>query len=343
MEWSPLVKIDVNEATVEEFNTQLKNAIYSAANDAQMSPNERSCTFNHSFKPWFDKSCRVLNHSLKVLLKKWKAAGNDVYLWSEYNRKKKKYYTYLKGKKMHHITTIQDKFACAKNSKDFREVVKTVRKPPYQASKVSLQEWENLFQEVYPPRELYIVVSDVHQHPILDAEITLEELQLSLKKSKCKKAAGADISNNVGGKSNEGNSGDSNSGAARPNWANYSLDDKLNLLLDMSFKNSTSIQNVANNLDKHSREIQSLVAKMELNNKKIKTLSNNLDNVNKSFNDITKIQATMQKDINEINSELQNSTKCDENFMSSWPKYKSLQIDSWAGVTNPIIRWLISI
>ncbi|CAG5075406.1 Protein of unknown function [Cotesia congregata] len=184
MEWSPLVKIDLNEATVEDFNTQLKKGIDSAANDAQMSLKEQSCTFNHSFKSWFDKSCRALNHTLKILLKKCKAAGNDVYLWSEYNRKKKEYYTYLKGKKVHHITTIQDKFACAKNSKDFWEVVETVRKPPYRASKVSLQKWENFFQEVYPPRELYLVVSDVHEHPILDAEITLEELQLSLKKSK---------------------------------------------------------------------------------------------------------------------------------------------------------------
>lgn len=121
-------------------------------------------------------------------------------------------------------------------------------------------------------------------------------------------------SNEAGEMSNEYKSSDANTGETRPNWASYSLDDKLNLLLDMSFKNSSSIQNVANNLDNHNREIKSLVAKMKLNNNKIKTWSSNLDNVNKSLAEISKVQSSTQKDINEINNKLRaNSEKCNEN------------------------------
>lgn len=42
----------------------------------------------------------------------------------------------------------------------------------------------------------------------------------------------------------------------KPDWSKYNLEDKMNMLLDLSFNNSFNIQNVSDSLKKHSEQIE---------------------------------------------------------------------------------------
>ncbi|KAH0557304.1 hypothetical protein KQX54_003381, partial [Cotesia glomerata] len=117
--------------------------------------------------------------------------------------------------------------------------------------------------------------------------------------------------------STSGNQNEASSAGNKPDWESFSLEDKLNFLIDMSYNNSQCIQTISKNLDNHCQEIKSLVANLELNNIKIKTLSENFAMVNKSLADITENQAVVQKDISDISNKLNlNSQKCDDDAAS---------------------------
>ncbi|CAG5093112.1 Protein of unknown function [Cotesia congregata] len=99
-----------------------------------------------------------------------------------------------------------------------------------------------------------------------------------------------------------------------PDWSKLSLDDKINMLLDMSYKNTISIQTVNINLNKHSEEIKNLAANLNENNNKIVKLSEGLNEVHSTLTEVTKTQVESQKKIAELHTKLnENSTKCQEN------------------------------
>ncbi|KAH0557565.1 hypothetical protein KQX54_008211, partial [Cotesia glomerata] len=102
-----------------------------------------------------------------------------------------------------------------------------------------------------------------------------------------------------------------------PDWSTYSSDDKLNLLLDMSYKNSVNIQNVSQTLDSHTVDIKNLVANFKENNEKLNQLSSSLDAVNNSLAEITKAQELAQNEIKKLTNDLnKNAIKCNENTAS---------------------------
>ncbi|CAG5093321.1 Similar to X-element\ORF2: Probable RNA-directed DNA polymerase from transposon X-element (Drosophila melanogaster) [Cotesia congregata] len=194
--WSSLIKIDTNSASVDDFNKQLTVAITEAAREAQMSQASRKYSPERKSKPWFDNSCKDRKAMLKNILRQCKLSNNSDPVWAIYLQSKKDYYSYLKLRKQEYINVIQAKFAKTRNIKDFWDTVKSVQRSSRSQNSIALVEWENFFHKVYPPRITFNLIwhSDLHQQ--LDVEITLEELQESLKKCKSNKAAGMDnISN----------------------------------------------------------------------------------------------------------------------------------------------------
>ncbi|CAG5073426.1 Similar to X-element\ORF2: Probable RNA-directed DNA polymerase from transposon X-element (Drosophila melanogaster) [Cotesia congregata] len=191
--WSSLIKIDINSASVDDFNKQLTVAITEAAREAQMSRASRKNPPEGRSKPWFDKSCKDQKAMLKNILRQCKLSNNSYPIWAIYRQSKKDYYSYLRLKKQEYINVIQAKFAKTRNTKDFWDTMKLVRRSSRSQNSIALVEWENFFHKAYPPR----ITSNPTWHSDLnqqfDVEITLEE---SLKKCKSNKAAGMDnISN----------------------------------------------------------------------------------------------------------------------------------------------------
>lgn len=100
----------------------------------------------------------------------------------------------------------------------------------------------------------------------------------------------------------------------KPDWSKYTLEDKMNMLLDMSFKNSMNIQNVSDSLKKHSEQIQNLAFNINANNGQIKTISQDLKAVNETLTEVTKAQLDYQDEIKNLRENLnENTTKCEEN------------------------------
>ncbi|CAG5100621.1 Protein of unknown function [Cotesia congregata] len=116
-----------------------------------------------------------------------------------------------------------------------------------------------------------------------------------------------------------------------PDWSKYSSDEKLNLLLDLTYKNRVSVQNMSQTLDSHTVSIQNLsqildshnadiknlVTNVKENIKKINQLSSSLDAVNNSLTEITKSQELAQNEIKKLTNDLnKNAIKCNENAAS---------------------------
>ncbi|KAH0549481.1 hypothetical protein KQX54_009578 [Cotesia glomerata] len=63
----------------------------------------------------------------------------------------------------------------------------------------------------------------------------------------------------------------------KPDWTNFTLDQKMNLLLDMSFKNSFEIRKVSQDLSQHTEDIKTIMTTLNKNSADIKSLSTNLN------------------------------------------------------------------
>lgn len=196
MAWSPLIQIDVENTSVNDLNARLSDAVLNSARATNMLYTRKNEPRLKDSKPWFDRDCKNRKMAMKSLLAQCKNAGNNSKLWTLYCDQKKMYHKFLKERKMEYGKSIQSKFANARDSKEFWEVVRIARRRTYIPSKISVKDWEAFFQKVYPIRLQLSPDVSTHYHPTLDSEITLEELQDSLKKCKSNKAPGADgISN----------------------------------------------------------------------------------------------------------------------------------------------------
>ncbi|KAH0554445.1 hypothetical protein KQX54_010736 [Cotesia glomerata] len=82
------------------------------------------------------------------------------------------------------------------------------------------------------------------------------------------------------------------------------MDEKLNLILDMSFKNSQNIQIVLENLNKPNQDIKDLSRNIVKNINKIRKLSEDLSAVNRTLVEITKSHAEATEEIKKIANEL---------------------------------------
>lgn len=81
--------------------------------------------------------------------------------------------------------------------------------------------------------------------------------------------------------------------SSKPDWNAYTLEQKVNLVLDMQFK-------VVNDLNKHSGTIEKMMDRLNQNSNDIKRLSNNLEVVNDSLTKVTLAQESSANDIDKV-------------------------------------------
>ncbi|KAH0557663.1 hypothetical protein KQX54_009889 [Cotesia glomerata] len=112
------------------------------------------------------------------------------------------------------------------------------------------------------------------------------------------------------GKMNEtiGTSQESSSLNDKPDWTNFTLDQKMNLLLDMSFKNSFEIRKVSQDLSQHTEDIKTIMTTLNKNSADIKSLSTNLNTINNSLAKVREKQKSTDEKVNKI------TQACNENF-----------------------------
>ncbi|KAH0563599.1 hypothetical protein KQX54_002833 [Cotesia glomerata] len=85
--------------------------------------------------------------------------------------------------------------------------------------------------------------------------------------------------------------------SSKPDWTNFTLDQKMDLLLDLSFKNSFEIRKVSEDLSKHTDDIKSIITNLDKNSADIKSLSANLNTLNSSLAKVTENQKSSDEKV----------------------------------------------
>ncbi|XP_046630011.1 uncharacterized protein LOC124310242 [Neodiprion virginianus] len=189
MAWSPRVTGDFTHSYTDVLCNNLYSAILDAANEGLpiqpiFNPSKR--VFR---KPWYNTECAAAKDAVKASLAQCKASQQR---WSIYHDIKAEYYTLLRNRRSEFELQIRKKFRNVRNAVEFWSVVNSARKTVLQPSQILLEQWESFYRGIYlqfpAPDYLYLGPSD----PLLDEDITLEELIHSLTKSRLGKAPGAD-------------------------------------------------------------------------------------------------------------------------------------------------------
>lgn len=87
------------------------------------------------------------------------------------------------------------------------------------------------------------------------------------------------------------------------------MDEKMNLLLDTSFKNTQKSRNLSEGLSKHSEDIKKLSDELELSIGKITKLSEDLYSVNRILAEICENHASSVEQIKKLTNSVSSNAK----------------------------------
>lgn len=154
------------------------------------------------FKKWSDREARALKSEVNRAWKKFKQnrVNNDkeadTGLLEEFHLKKKMFKDAVIKKKKMYYNDLSTRIANVNNMRDFWLTVKEVGKRYAGQMIISRESWELFYSNVYPPRipcELDMLDA---RHPMLDAKISLSELEAVIESAKRNKAPGPDLISN---------------------------------------------------------------------------------------------------------------------------------------------------
>lgn len=188
---SPFAVTDHTSMSPVQLNDLLISGITTAAFNCNMINTHKSGKLQ-STKPWFDADCRTLKAEVSALLKICKSYPSERTHWESYHRAKSLYYATLDKKKSEYAALLQEKFANTRNSSEFWSVIRSTRKQSTYQTQISMDDWEKFFENIYPPKMKFHGQLLINSNDHLDADITMDELLLSIAKAKVKKAAGSD-------------------------------------------------------------------------------------------------------------------------------------------------------
>lgn len=152
--WSPRVGADFDSSTVEALNEALILAITEAASAAGMAkPTGRPPTGSRH-KPWFDEECRTARAEAKDHFDSYTATGFNPDEKREYAEAIKLCKALYKTKRREYDNAIINSLANVHNTKEFWQTVSKLRRSRYVANPISLQEWEDFYRRVSPPRQI---------------------------------------------------------------------------------------------------------------------------------------------------------------------------------------------
>lgn len=175
----------------DQLNDLLLDSITSAARNCDMLAPSRSRK-NPQVKPWFDSDCRALKAIVNSSYRRCKIFPSSPQSWEIFQTNKSAYQDLLKSKKSNYIKDLQEKFANVRNSAQFWNVIRSVKKHHSCSPQVSLESWNLFYNSIYTPKPHLFISFAINYDPDQDSAITMHELLKSISKVKLKKAAGSD-------------------------------------------------------------------------------------------------------------------------------------------------------
>lgn len=192
MLWSPNVANCTREINISDMYENLVETIKNIAEKCGLIKLRTFESKRQSKPPWFDLECikskNLLNKSLRQC-RKSDFSENDRLLWLNC---KKDFKTITKSKHREWEIKLINSFAEVRNTTQFWETYKIFQRKSINYEMPSIQIWNSFLEQLFPPR----IISDVQfigvLDPLLDADITYQEVLVVLKDCKNGKAPGED-------------------------------------------------------------------------------------------------------------------------------------------------------
>ena len=192
------LNLDITLSTdINQLNNFLVSQIWNTASNLDMIFDPQKKKKRKNDNVWFDSECRAKLKNTRNLFRRCKRAGFPAELTKNYNIMNNEYKMFLKHKKTSYndsiIHNLTKSISDTKNPSDFWSVVKKFNQKPFQANPIPTQTWSSYLLDLFatpdfaPPK----IILD-QADPILDCEISMEELNTILDKCKNNKALGVD-------------------------------------------------------------------------------------------------------------------------------------------------------
>lgn len=185
----------INHLQINEAQQQFSAALREIAKNSKMEPTQNNKK-PRSENPWYDSHCMNLKKDAAKAFTSYTKAGYDVQKFHEYKDKKKAYNALIKNNKTKYYDDLKTKISSIKSSKEFWDTINRFRyNCKNKKCEIAPETWTQFFESFY---ETIDITHSLDTHftrstdPFLDQEITLSELELTLKSLKNAKAPGPD-------------------------------------------------------------------------------------------------------------------------------------------------------
>ncbi|XP_011299809.1 RNA-directed DNA polymerase from mobile element jockey-like [Fopius arisanus] len=193
------IKFDFGVLSIDQQSDNFKLAIIDTATKVHMikkSGGPPASSSHPPNKPWYDADCIELKRELDSSLHNFKQVGFLREFGANYLNLKKKYANLIKLKKKLYAEELLNCLANVQSSKDFWLTIKKFRPFTTSASQISLDDWYSFYLQITPSKVPSNISFPSFTDPLLDSQVSHNELLCNILKLKNGKAAGPDeISN----------------------------------------------------------------------------------------------------------------------------------------------------
>jgi hypothetical protein len=165
--------------------TQFNSAIVNAASQTKMlvaSPTP-------NYKPWYDKECC---QKWKLVRDALKESRSPSHLARQYHIHKSQYKTLIREKKDAHFSDMREKVNSTTNPSQFWSAIRSLRRRQMNSNPIPEGEWMTFYSSIQPVTSNKFIRPHGPHDEEVDGTITLEELEVALKRAKNKKSPGPD-------------------------------------------------------------------------------------------------------------------------------------------------------
>ena len=182
------------ESNVDTLNDNLYQAIVNSATDSDMQfpvkQNDEIYTLHD--KPWYDAECKTLKRELNTLIRRCKKRDFPSDMTKIYTEKRNAYNKIEKLKQKQYYDNVVHEIVSTKSSKAFWKAINLFIFKSKNKNLIQFETWYRYLKNLYSCDIIFdLYLQDIY-NPILDTEISLEEVQMSLRKCKKGKAPGFD-------------------------------------------------------------------------------------------------------------------------------------------------------
>ncbi|CAG5082984.1 Similar to X-element\ORF2: Probable RNA-directed DNA polymerase from transposon X-element (Drosophila melanogaster), partial [Cotesia congregata] len=179
LRFSDKLATNFQEKNAEQLSEKLMSAIKDAAQITDMTVKRTQRLINRP-KEWFDAECKENLKKVKQLFKVCKSAG--------FNKSEK----LTKSKKIQANKKKLDNLANTKNSREFRKAIRDSRPWQAQENPINMESWEQFYTSTLAPDVPDDTMFFGVDHPMMDQDFTMEELNKVLARAKSNKTPGPD-------------------------------------------------------------------------------------------------------------------------------------------------------